>query len=221
MNLAAKITIGVSALVVAGLVALAAPVVLQVGSTVAALTAESPLTLAAGQPAAEVTTTETAPAEAQPERALPAVAETTPVSMDEYMASLSSEGYTDIVGVHDEYRRAVAIFPLPLPEGYAFPAESREKEDETGMRFTLGTGEVEAYTYWASATTRAAYDAHISGDTATANRHLDALEAGYDSPVGRASIDDPDRGFINDGVNPAREGNYRVLQEAYLLSFRK
>lgn len=156
---------------------------------------------------------------AEPSAPGPRVAATNPVSIDEYVRTMPASGDTTgtttlLDGVHEEYRKAVAIFPLALPTGYAFPAESSttEPEGESGTRFSVGTGAAEAYFFWQNATATAAYSAHLRGDHGKSSQLLSAAETGYATPVRKMYVQDTENAYIDTAINPARNGNFAPLR---------
>lgn len=149
----------------------------------------------------------------------PPTATTTPVSIDEYVRVMPQSGDTSgistlLAGVQEEYRRAVAIFPLTLPSGYVFPAESSitEPQGKSGVRFSVGTGAGEAYFFWQNATAAAAYSAHLRGDRRSSTELLGAIANGYSTPVRKMYIQDPDERYVTSSINPARNGNFISLR---------
>lgn len=122
-------------------------------------------------------------------------------------------GWTDANGVREEYRRAVQEFPLPLPDRYYFPAESRvtDLEGARGSRYDIGAGGAEAFMFWQSSMAVASYAAHLRGDSGVARRYLDELSSGTASDVGRMYLEDPDGLYLRATVAPARGGDYGAL----------
>lgn len=140
---------------------------------------------------------------------VPELLDTTPMPVDEYVARFSaSSGTLDSVeAVQAEYREAAQVFPLALPDGYAFPTDSWLRGDDGGS-WQQGNGVVQAYFYWQMATATAAFHDHVRGDQSAAEVHLDALAAGYDSSVRAMFVEDPDLGFIERTVAPAYQGDF-------------
>lgn len=141
-----------------------------------------------------------------------------PGSIDAYVAATATAGFTDLAGIHAEYRDAVRRFPFDLPDGWTFPPESslRDILPSTGSRgaepsWQRGNGYAEAYVYWQSAVATAACEAHSRGDLAGVERFLNALESGYKSKVRRAVLEDPEDGFLKIEVNAARRGDFAGL----------
>ena len=156
---------------------------------------------------------------AEPNSPARRLATTNPVSVDEYVHTMPPSGdatgtTTLLAGVHDEYRKAVAIFPLPLPTGYTFPVESStsEPDGEAGTRFSVGTGAAEAYFFWQNATATAAYSAYLRGDHGAARSLLDAAVAGYATSVRKMVVQDPTGVFVTDSIKPARSGDFAALR---------
>lgn len=112
--------------------------------------------------------------------------------------------FLDIHGLRDEYRQAVATFPLSLPDGWSFPPESRKQDEGAGVLWEKGSGAAEVYFFWQFAVASAAHEAHTRGDGAQAARLLDILEAGYQTPLRRRIVEDPNGTFIVDVIGPAR-----------------
>lgn len=121
---------------------------------------------------------------------------------------------TSIAGVRDEYKRAIGIFPLQLPKGYAFPAESAVAEPvgQTGTQFSEGTGAAEAYFFWQNATATAAYAAYLRGDRRYSTQLLDIAESGYGTKVRKMYVSDPDNSFVIESLAPSRQGNFASLR---------
>jgi hypothetical protein len=158
--------------------------------------------------------------------AAPSLAVTRPVSVDEYVRRMPPSGdstaqTTTLSGVHDEYRTAVSIFPLQLPAGYAFPAQSSATDPAgaPGSRFSAGTGAAEAYFFWQNATAAAAYSAFLQGDHARSHQLLNALEAGYATGVRRMYWQDLNDGFLVHSIEPGHNGNFLPLRLGGLNEF--
>jgi hypothetical protein len=140
-------------------------------------------------------------------------------AIDAHAAAPPAAGFTDIAGIRDEYRKAIAAFPLLLPAGWVFPPESRLSEAEPGMQWERGAAAAEAYFFWQGAVVSEAEAAHARGDEASAARLLDSLEAGYRSSVRRAVLEDPDDGFLGGAtrrggpVHAARNGDFSALRQ--------
>lgn len=154
------------------------------------------------------------------------VAVTNPVSVEEYSrlmpaADDSRDDWTWIDGVHEEYRRAIAVFPLLLPVGYAFPAHSQTRDDiaDAPMRWSVGAGGAEAYLFWQQATATSAVAAYNRGHREAAAARLNVLEAGYVSSIRSMYVDDPSREFIRAAVAPARSGNFGALRASEAGTF--
>lgn len=145
---------------------------------------------------------------------VPELLETTAIPVDEYVARFgaSSGALEDAAAVNAEYREAARVFPLALPDGWAFPADCWLVDRRVG-EWQQGDGAEQAYLFWQMATATAAFHDYL-GDRSAASAHLDALAAGYDSPVRAMSIDDPDLDYLTRVVEPAREGNFDELYSA-------
>jgi len=156
MNLAAKITLAGSALVVAGLVALAAPAF-------------------AGAPAPE-------PAGAVAPAPVPA--------------------HTPWPDNGPElYQAAIAAMPMPLPDGYAYPANRAIPTDEWAP--------IQVWQDWFSATAHEASLAQAAGDAAAVARYQDTLRAAWDLHF--ATIWPT---YVIDAIN---EGNFAILLQGFPL----
>ncbi|QPZ38636.1 hypothetical protein [Paramicrobacterium chengjingii] len=137
---------------------------------------------------------------------------TTPISVEDYLSlteERSADGGVKLEGVQDDYRALAAVFPLALPNVYAFPVESRAAnnlDDEKKVQFSATYGENEVFHFWLDSTATAAYASHLRGDSTAANRYLDAIEDGYATPIRRHTIEDPENGYIADVVDSARRG---------------
>ncbi|MGM1029677.1 MAG: hypothetical protein ACQEWM_07350 [Actinomycetota bacterium] len=139
--------------------------------------------------------------------------DTTPITADAYVARFSDTsgqpyGTEGIDDVNAEYREAAQVFPLALPDGYAFPAEARFMGRSLPDGWQRGDGVAEAFSFWRQATATAAFNDHLRGDQQAAEVHLDALAAGYDSPVRAMFVADPDLAYLEQTVAPAYEGNF-------------
>lgn len=153
-----------------------------------------------------------AAAEAMPV-AVPELLDTTPISVDEYVARFSEPtgrpyGTDGIDEVNAEYREAAQVFPFALPDGYAFPAETWLLGRSLPEGWQQGDGIAEAYTFWQKATATAAFNDHLRNDQAAASAHLDALAAGYDSAVRAMFVEDPDLAYLEEVVAPAYGGDF-------------
>lgn len=118
-----------------------------------------------------------------------------------------SDAYTDINGIWAEYREAIVDYPLPEPQGWSFPPHSALRDSAPGNLWERGHGRAEAYLNWQRASVEAAFAAWSRGDSAEANRILDQLQIGYESPTRRAYVDDPDNWFIHEGIRLARSSS--------------
>lgn len=137
----------------------------------------------------------------------PELLETTPVAVDEFLARFAPANapLADAAAVNAEYQEAARAFPLALPDGWAFPADSRIVDRRVGD-WHVGDGAALAFEFWQNATATAAFaDQYGSADGGDSTAHLDALSAGYNSPLRAAYVDDP--GYLDRVVAPAYEGN--------------
>ena len=160
------------------------------------------------------------------EMELPELIETTPISVDEYVAAFGdATGWSGVAGVQEEYRQAAASFPLPLPDGYGFPAdlEVYEDPDEPDAQWEAGNGTVQAFFFWSGATATAAYAAHERGDAETAANYLDIFEEGWASPVRSMYVDPESPGadspYILHALPAARGGNFDTMLEVDIYPF--
>lgn len=154
---------------------------------------------------------EAAAAEAAPE-GVPELLETTPISTDEYVARFTVEPapIDGLDAVNAEYREAARVFPFPLPDGWAFPAETALIGQGLPDGWQHGDGYTQAFAFWQAATATAAFaDFNRNGGDVAA--HLDALTAGYESPVRAMYIDDPDLTYLDEVVAPAYAGDVDQL----------
>jgi hypothetical protein len=126
------------------------------------------------------------------------------LGMTSSSASSDLGRFTDIAGVHSEYRDAIAAYPLPLPPGWTFPAESQQRDGSVVGQWERGSGQAEAYFYWQRANAVAAYEAYLRGDPTEAERLLDVLAYGYNSPVRKAVLEDPENVFLREALPAAR-----------------
>lgn len=115
-----------------------------------------------------------------------------------------ADAVLDIHGVRAEYRQAIAAFPLNLPDGWSFPPESRKQDEGSGVTWEKGNGAAEAYFFWQFAVASAAQEAHLRGEEVEATRFLDVLESGYETPLRRSVVEDPEGVFIAEVIRPAR-----------------
>ncbi|RWZ49534.1 hypothetical protein ELQ90_12240 [Labedella phragmitis] len=151
---------------------------------------------------------------------LPVRVETGPGDVDAYLSEMPSKGLTDLAGIHAEYREAAAAFPYEMPPGWSFPSESGLRDipttasegSETSALWERGSGTAEAYLYWQTAVSQAAYEAHLDGDQAGVASLLDTLEAGYRSDVRRTVLEDPAEDFIRIEIAAARNGDFTGLK---------
>ncbi len=120
----------------------------------------------------------------------------------------ASGGPLGIEGVRSEYREAINQWPFPLPANYSMPAETRLSE-ERGVVTELerGSGVADAFFVWASLTAVAAATASKRGDGEAAQQHLTVLANAYNSQLARTVVDDPNRTYITEFIDPARTRN--------------
>jgi hypothetical protein len=140
--------------------------------------------------------------------ALPSAA--SPDAISRYVSAAGADGFTDLAGVHAEYRAAVDIFPFELPSGVSFPPISGYRDAEPVAAWERGNGTAEAYFFWHNSMVGAARDAYLRGDTGEASRLLDALDAAYSSPVRTSMWEDP-AGTFAPALSQARSGTYDGL----------
>ncbi|CAN7406946.1 hypothetical protein LJR042_002562 [Microbacterium maritypicum] len=145
-------------------------------------------------------------------------------SADAYLRAFPSSheaATTDLSGVHAEYEAAVAVFPLTLPRGYVFRTKSLASNPpgEVDVRWRVGSGGAEAFLFWAGAMATAAYAAHNRGDAEGARAHLDSLESGYISNVGRSCVEDYENVFVATAVQPAKNGDFDSLRRTSIAEF--
>lgn len=120
-------------------------------------------------------------------------------------------GLTNLDGIHAEYQTAVRLFPLDLPPNATFPSTSSLIDADANVLWEPNAGVGEAYLFWNNATAVAANDAHSHGNAEEAARLLDALEAGFSSPIRQDSWDDG--GTFAPAMKKARNGDYEALLE--------
>lgn len=129
--------------------------------------------------------------------------------------------WLDSAAVEDEFHAAGAEFPLALPDGYVWPT-GLDRSLGTVMEFQRGTGVAEAYLYWEAAHATAAYADYRNGDPDAA-AHVDALVAGYASPVRSMYIDPEQPGIDSEYyravLEPALNGHLEPLLHAQVASF--
>jgi hypothetical protein len=174
MKLAAKITTGVSVLVVVGLVALVTPVI------VAVLPHSVQVALGG--------TIDTVPGTVDELFA---------------RTGLGEDGqYGDAKVTHaevdEEYVLAATIWPWSLPPDWKFP-KSRGAGDTPGYHWN-GMGVKAAFSIWASASLEAVKAGDLSPDAA--NDLLDEVQAAYQTLLDEGVLSD--RGFIAESVTPLR-----------------
>ncbi|MDQ1124948.1 hypothetical protein [Microbacterium trichothecenolyticum] len=144
-----------------------------------------------------------------------------PSEVPEYVEKTVGSGFTDLAGIHQEYREAVASFPFPLPDGQQFPPESSLNDDaptsdavRRRVVWQKGSGVAEAYMYWETATVVAASEAQDRGEFIRAQALLDTLEAGYNSDFRRLVLIDRGNEFVRTQVGAARSGDFGPLRDA-------
>ncbi len=156
----------------------------------------------------------------------PTPASTRPVSVDEYVREMPGSGdttgaMTSLDGARSEYRKAVSIFPLLLPRGYAFPSDLgiEISEDSLARNYSVGTGGSQAFFFWQNAVAASAYAAYLRGDRATSLKVLDTAESGYSSRVREMYVVDPGMYYVANTLAPARNGNFTSLRAQGLDAF--
>lgn len=120
------------------------------------------------------------------------------------------DSFTDLAGIHAEYRNAVETFPFELPSGVSFPRVSSYRDAVPASLWERGNGEAEAYFFWHNETAAAAKNAYSSANATEANRLLDFLDAGYASPTRRSVWQDTDATFPM-ALERARNGDFGSL----------
>jgi hypothetical protein len=121
------------------------------------------------------------------------------------------DNFTDLEGIRAEYRAAIATFPLKLPTGWVFPAESSLRDPDSNALWERGNGRAEAYFFWQRSVASEAYRAHLRGDDALAVSYLDVLENGYDTTTRRAVLNDPNNDLVLHAIRPARGRDFSGL----------
>ncbi|WP_139327462.1 hypothetical protein [Microbacterium sp. RURRCA19A] len=128
--------------------------------------------------------------------------------------------------VRAEYKEAVRTFPLALPQGWSFPADSSAGQTDSPSSqaapslWEKGFGHVEVFMYWLSAVAAAACDAHARSDNQSADELLDLLEAGFATPQRRMAIPDPENLLLGLLVDPARGGGSQARHSADFTNLR-
>lgn len=174
MKVAAKITIGVCALVVVGLVALITPIV------IAVLPHSVQVSLGG--------TIDTVPGTVEELFARTGLGED-----GQYGDSKVTHAEVD-----EEYVLAATIWPWRLPPGWKFP-QSRGAADTPGHHWN-GMGVKAAFSIWAAASLDAVKAGDLTPDAA--NDLLDEVQAAYQTLLEEGVLSD--RGFIADSVTPLR-----------------
>lgn len=156
-----------------------------------------------------------------------ATIETTPVSLEEWPAYLQRNRPASgtAASVCGEYEAAAAGFPLPLPDGYAFPADPASEASpagfdcdvEDGTFYEPGFGLAAAFTFWSGATATAAVAAHDRGDDAAAAEHVAALQDGHASRVDEVLVPAADPEALpprsHPGAVAAAGGDFSALED--------
>lgn len=155
-----------------------------------------------------------------------ATIETTPVSLDEWPRYIQRNrpGGGTAASVCGEYEAAAAGFPLPLPDGYAFPANPDIQAGpgfdcgvEDGTFYEAGFGLSEAFTFWSGATAAAAVAAHERGDDAAAAEHIAALQRGHASRMDEVLVPSVDPAALpartHSGADAAARGDFTTLED--------
>lgn len=115
-------------------------------------------------------------------------------------------------GINAEYQAAVASFPLPVPEGFAFP-EAYPDPGEPAI-FGEGAGNVHAYLLWQDAVHAAAVDAHRAGDAQAAGYWVEVSASFEQTPVYQAHIDhSAPNPWRDEWIPNARHGDFAALGE--------
>lgn len=179
-------------------------------------------------PSASPTSAETAMPTPAPSSAAQsgATIETTPVSLDDWPSYLQRNrpGGGTAASVCGEYEAAATGFPLPLPEGYAFPANPDieaapgfDCDVEDGTFYEAGFGLGEAFRFWSGATATAAVAAHERGDDAAAAEHIAALQEGHASRMDEVLVPAADPEALpprtHAGAAAAAEGDFTALEQ--------
>lgn len=134
-----------------------------------------------------------------------------------------SAKFTDLHGVREEYRQALAVFPLRFPEGFQIPAESQLSEQGEPAQWERGIGKAEVYIRWQEAAAAAAFAAWSRKDSAGAIEWLDAIQAGYESIGCKVGVVNPSAPFADerisartaaavDPLSAARRGDFSLLR---------
>ncbi|MBD8478950.1 hypothetical protein [Microbacterium sp. CFBP 8794] len=115
-----------------------------------------------------------------------------------------------------EYKDAIARFPLALPSGWSFPADSALRSAVPDASWEVGSGESEAYLVWQEAVAFAANEAQSRGDLDEADRMLSLLEAGYSSNTRKRALEDPNQIIMTDALDAARDDERGADYESLL-----
>jgi len=181
MNRAQKITLGASALTVAGVAVLAALAV----HTVAALAPVAHHDASAVPPAAEKAAVVAEPA-ATGDAAAAAEPGAVPVAATEYRDRFYQgigNGYAvdlTLDEVRDLYFETTAGFPYPLPEGVSFPTDPGYYDDPAlGLNWSKSQAVMRVFDFWAYSNATAAKNAFAAGDDAAFQHYVDVLHAGF------------------------------------------
>jgi hypothetical protein len=122
-----------------------------------------------------------------------------------------------------EYEVAAAAFPLPLPDGYAFPSDpvipltpGFDCDVADGVEYEPGIGLVAAFRFWSGATATAAVAAHERGDDVEVAEHIAALEEGYAARVDEVLVPAADPSELPErthaGAVAAASGDFSALE---------
>lgn len=122
-----------------------------------------------------------------------------------------ADGVTDYAGISAEYQRAVDSFPLPLPDGFSFPAEYQGGPPSEPTQYEAGNGYITPYFLAQCAYGSEAINAHEGGDeeAASENLHL-VIDVTYTEAFDMF-VEGPSRGFVTSVLEPALDGNYGPL----------
>ena len=132
--------------------------------------------------------------------------------------ALLPRGFTDLAGIRAEYQKAVESWPFALPEGFSFSPFSSLSDEKGPTYWEYGSGVAEAFFYWSTATATAAFAAYGSGKARTAQYHLAALVASYDSDLVRSVFDDSQLKDLRESIEQVQSaGNYAPLVDLFQL----
>lgn len=104
-------------------------------------------------------------------------------------------------------KNAIDEFPEPLPADVQWLDETPANLNQPNTKYEEGMAEGAVTFYWLCAWEKSFLDAFNRGDQAVQDESLVMIEKFQQTPWYKASVEDPEQGWVRDVVTPAKLGD--------------